>query len=65
MFRNLLEQQPNVIDVPAGATIFREGDRGTVMFGIISGGVDIFMDNVVLEIVGARNGIRLNGSHRR
>ena len=52
MFRDLLEQQPNVIDAPAGATIFREGDRGTVMFGVISGGVDIFIGNVVLEIVG-------------
>ena len=52
MFRKLLEQQANVITVPAGATIFREGDRGEVMFGVISGEVDIFIDNVILEVVG-------------
>jgi len=52
MFRKLLQQQENVITVPAGATIFREGDRGEVMFGVISGEVDIFIGNVILEIVG-------------
>lgn len=52
MFRKLLGQQPNVITVSAGATIFRKGDRGEVMFGVISGEVDIFIDNVILEIVG-------------
>lgn len=52
MFREFLEQQPNVMVVPAGTTIFREGDRGTVMFGVISGGVDIFTGNVILEVVG-------------
>jgi CRP/FNR family cyclic AMP-dependent transcriptional regulator len=52
MFRKLLEQQPNVITVPAGAPIFREGDRGNVMFGVIRGEVDIFIGNVILEIVG-------------
>ena len=40
------------MEVPAGAAIFREGDRGTVMFGVISGEVDVFIGNVVLEIVG-------------
>jgi CRP/FNR family cyclic AMP-dependent transcriptional regulator len=52
MFHEFLEQQPNVMTVPAGATIFREGDRGTVMFGVISGAVDIFAGNVILEVVG-------------
>jgi len=52
MFRKVLEQQPSVITVSAGATIFRKGDRGEVMFGVISGEVDIFIDNVILEIVG-------------
>jgi len=52
MFRQFLEQQPNVIAVPAGATIFRERERGNVMFGVISGEVDIFIGNVILEIVG-------------
>ncbi|MEJ2174431.1 MAG: Crp/Fnr family transcriptional regulator [bacterium] len=52
MFSEFLEQQPNVMTVPAGATIFREGDRGTAMFGVISGGVDIFTGNVILEVVG-------------
>jgi len=52
MFRQFLEQQPNQINVPAGATIFREGDRGEVMFGVISGEVDIFIGNVILEVVG-------------
>lgn len=52
MFLEFLEQQPNVMTVPAGATIFREGDRGNVMFGVISGGVDIFTGNVILEVVG-------------
>jgi CRP-like cAMP-binding protein len=52
MFREFLEQQPNVMSVPAGTTIFREGDRGAVMFGVISGGVDIFTGNVILEVVG-------------
>jgi CRP/FNR family transcriptional regulator, cyclic AMP receptor protein len=53
MFRNLIEQEPKVeVTVPAGARIFREGDRGAVMFGVISGEVDIFVGNVVLEIVG-------------
>ena len=53
MFRKLLEQQPDAITVPAGAVIFREGDRGNVMYGVISGEVDIFIGNVILEIVGA------------
>ena len=52
MFRKLFEQQTNVITVPAGAAIFRKGDRGEVMFGVISGEVDIFISNVILEIVG-------------
>ena len=53
MFRNLFEQEPKVVmTVPAGATIFREGDRGAEMFGVISGEVDLFTGNVVLEIVG-------------
>jgi len=52
MFREFLEREPNVIAVPAGATIFHEGDRGTVMFGVISGAVDIFTGNVILEVVG-------------
>ena len=52
MFRKLIEQQPNVITVSAGTTIFSEGDRGRVMFGVISGEVDIFVGNVILEIVG-------------
>jgi CRP/FNR family cyclic AMP-dependent transcriptional regulator len=52
MFRKLLEQQPNVITVSAGTTIFRQGDPGRVMFGVISGDVDIFIGNVILEIVG-------------
>jgi CRP/FNR family cyclic AMP-dependent transcriptional regulator len=52
MFREFLEREPNVIAVPAGATIFQEGDRGTVMFGVISGAVDIFTGNVILEVVG-------------
>jgi CRP/FNR family cyclic AMP-dependent transcriptional regulator len=52
MFREFLEREPNVIAVPAGATIFQEGDRGTVMFGVISGAIDIFTGNVILEVVG-------------
>ena len=52
MFRELLEQLPDAITVPAGTAIFREGERGKVMFGVVSGGVDIFLGNVVLEIVG-------------
>jgi len=52
MFLEFLQQQPDVMSVPAGATIFREGDRGTVMFGVISGAVDIFTGNVILEVVG-------------
>ena len=53
MFRELFEQQLKVVmTVPAGAAIFREGDRGAVMFGVISGEVDLYIDNVVLEIVG-------------
>lgn len=52
MFRKLLEQLPNAISVPGGTAIFREGDRGNVMFGVVSGEVDIFIGNVVLEIVG-------------
>ena len=53
MFRNLFEQEPKaVMTFPAGAAIFREGDRGAAMFGVISGEVDLFIGNVVLEIVG-------------
>jgi CRP-like cAMP-binding protein len=52
MFGKLLEQQPKVITVSAGTTIFREGDRGRVMFGVVSGEVDVFIGNVILEIVG-------------
>ena len=52
MFREFLERLPNVITVPAGATIFHEGDGGAVMFGVVSGAVDIFTGNVILEVVG-------------
>jgi CRP-like cAMP-binding protein len=52
MFLELLEQQQDFISVPAGTTIFRKGDRGTVMYGVARGAVDIYIDNVVLEIVG-------------
>lgn len=52
MFRHLLEQQQNLITILAGATIFRQGDRGNVMFGVLGGEVDIFIGNVILEVVG-------------
>lgn len=53
MFLELLEQQPDFVTVPAGTKIFQQGDRGTVMYGVARGAVDIYIENVVLEIVGA------------
>lgn len=53
MFLELLEQQPDFVTVRAGTKIFQQGDRGTVMYGVVRGAVDIYIENVVLEIVGA------------
>jgi CRP-like cAMP-binding protein len=38
--------------VPAGQTIFREGDPGDVMYIVVEGQVEILIDNQLLETLG-------------
>jgi CRP-like cAMP-binding protein len=38
-------------ELPAGTTIFTQGDLGTVMYGLIEGEVELFLDGKLVETI--------------
>ncbi|WP_448560657.1 cyclic nucleotide-binding domain-containing protein [Trichothermofontia sp.] len=48
----IFQRQSNFKQVPAGETIFSEGEVGTEMYGILEGEVDFLVDGKVVETIG-------------
>ncbi len=48
LFRNASDAK----DLPEGHVIFREGDPGDVMYGVVDGEVDIVVDGHCLDTIG-------------
>ncbi len=46
----LFQSQPEQI-FPKGEVIFKDGDEGTVMYGIIEGEVEMYVDGKVIEVI--------------
>ncbi len=51
--QGLFRNSQGTLNVPAGETIFREGDSGEEMYGIIDGKVELRTTNRVIAILGA------------
>lgn len=51
---NLFIHADDAIDFPAGATIFRQGEPGAVMYAVQEGEVDLIVNGVTVETVGPR-----------
>jgi CRP/FNR family cyclic AMP-dependent transcriptional regulator len=49
LFRNAQQ----ILNVPAGAVVFREGDAGNEMYGVVSGSIQLSAGDRVIAIVGA------------
>jgi CRP/FNR family transcriptional regulator, cyclic AMP receptor protein len=49
----LFANAQKVIQVGAGSEVFREGDAGTEMFGIVSGEIELRHDGRILRTLGA------------
>lgn len=49
----IFQKQPNPQEFSAGATIFKEGQPGDCMYGIIVGEVEIFVDGKAVEKIEA------------
>jgi CRP/FNR family transcriptional regulator, cyclic AMP receptor protein len=50
---NLFRNDAHAIVVPLGAALFRDGDAGDVMYGVIAGEIDIVKNDKVIETIGA------------
>lgn len=50
---NLFKHSPDAFTVEAGATLFREGEPGEVMFAVIEGHVEVTRGDQVVEQLGA------------
>jgi len=49
---NLFRNDANPIAVPAQSAVFRDGDAGDWMFGIIDGEIGIVKEGVLIETIG-------------
>lgn len=49
VFFELFSHNPTIVRVPAGQTLFREGDEGHMMYVLASGKADIIVANRVVE----------------
>jgi CRP-like cAMP-binding protein len=50
---NLFRNDAHAITAPAGTQVFRDGDAGDVMFGVIEGEIAIVKHGVHIETIGA------------
>lgn len=49
---NLFRSDPRAVTFPAGSLLYRAGDAGDSMVGVIDGQVDIVADGAVIETIG-------------
>lgn len=49
VFIELFAHNPNIVKVPAGQPLFREGETGHLMFVLSSGSADVSVKGVVVE----------------
>lgn len=49
---NLDRYAEDAVDFPAGQIIFKKGQTASVMYGVMAGSVDLFLDDELLETVG-------------
>jgi CRP/FNR family cyclic AMP-dependent transcriptional regulator len=49
---HLFRNDSHAIDVPARTALFREGDAGDVMYGVVDGEIQIVRHGTVLETIG-------------
>jgi CRP/FNR family cyclic AMP-dependent transcriptional regulator len=50
---HLFDNDPRAVTAPAGSVLYRAGEPGDTMVGVISGEVDIVADGIVIETIGA------------
>jgi CRP/FNR family cyclic AMP-dependent transcriptional regulator len=53
LFFDLFRHDPNLVEIPAGQVLCREGEVGHDMYVLVSGTAEITSGHVVLEEVGA------------
>lgn len=51
LFFDLFRHDPNLLDLPPGATLFRAGEAGDVMYVLVSGRAQVWFNGVTLEEV--------------
>jgi CRP/FNR family cyclic AMP-dependent transcriptional regulator len=49
---HLFRTDPRALTAPAGSLLYRAGDTGDSMVGVIDGEVDVVADGVVIETIG-------------
>jgi CRP-like cAMP-binding protein len=49
---HLFDRDPHAVAVPAGSLLYRAGDAGDTMLGVIEGEIDIVAEGVVIETIG-------------
>ena len=49
VFFELFAHNPKIVSVPAGQTLFNEGDEGGVMYVLTTGSADVMVNNRVVE----------------
>ena len=49
IFCELFSHNPTIIKVPAGASLFREGDEGHLMYVLSIGGAEVLVGNRIVE----------------
>ena len=50
---NIFKSSRDAVEVSAGELLFREGDQGNDMFAVVEGEIDLIVDGVTVETVGA------------
>ncbi len=53
LFFDLFRNEPRLVNISAGDTLFREGDPGETMYVLLSGSADILVGERVVETVEA------------
>jgi len=49
VFFELFAHNPTIVSIPAGQTLFGEGDEGGVMYVLTNGSADVMVNNRVVE----------------
>lgn len=53
LFYDLFRHDPHLVEIPAGASLFREGEEGDLMYVLLSGHATILLGDLVLDEIGA------------